>query len=110
MSLLTVFLLLVIVMCTLFTVLFNSVTIKLGRLESSQKEFEAQQKRHFDLNHQAEVAEAELADVEKSIASAKETYDAAMAAYNESISRFPGMFIAGIFGFEPINSVEKDDF
>ncbi|MCL2421626.1 MAG: LemA family protein [Defluviitaleaceae bacterium] len=90
MSLLTIFFVLIIAVCTMLIVLFNSVAIKLGRLESSQKELEV----------------ALIKDTE-SVEDARAGYDAAVAAYNTSISQFPGMIIAGIFGFEAIGD---DDF
>jgi len=112
----TVFFLLVIGVCTLFTLLFNSVTAKLGRLENGQKELESQQRKRFDLEQQTEATQEALSLADSAVESARESLETAIAVYNESISRFPGLIVAGIFGFEAILSGEEgfsygdDDF
>lgn len=43
----------------------------------------------------------ELAGSENRIATARRDYNAAVSAYNQTIKRIPGNFIASMFGFEP---------
>lgn len=157
MSALTLFFILVIVVCTTFIILFNSIAAKLGRMEARQKELEAQLKREFDLQHQpipepgpelepelgpkleseresereseiepekeseiepekeseiepekgserepANEPANEAEDIKNLVASARQSYNEAVAVYNGSIARFPGILVAGIFGFKAI--------
>ena len=103
MSSLTVFFLLVIVVCSLFTLLLNRVTTRLGQLEISQDELEDQQKIRQELQQHTDVTEEELAAIETAIESAQQSLNAAVVAYNDIISRFPGKFIALLFGFKPVS-------
>jgi len=105
----TVFFVFIIVVCTVGTILLNSLTAKIGRMESSQKELEAQLKKQFDLKRQPEPSE-ELADMESVVGEARQSYNDAVAKYNESVGRFPGMLIAGMFGFTAINHDNDEGF
>ena len=88
MSWMTVLFVLVIAISTLCTILLNSLIAKISKVERTQKEFE------ILLTTNAEgVAGADAA---------KEAYNTAVLKYNESIGRFPGMLVAGIFGFTAI--------
>lgn len=99
------FFLLVIVICTLFTILFNSLAAKLARLEVSQKEYEALLKKQFDLQQHEEPQE----DVSGEVETARQSLDTAVSVYNTSIGRFPGIMAAGIFGFKAIPIEEDSD-
>lgn len=125
MSTVTVFFVVVIAISMTCTFLFNSLAAKLGRLEITQKELEAQLQKEFDLRKQASISEVQKADISEeqkadipegqkadikedlknavsAVETAKQSYDAALAKYNESIVRFPGILVAGIFGFKVI--------
>ena len=105
----TVFFIFIIVICTLCTLLLNSVNAKLGRVESSQKEFTLQLKKLFDMKQQSESSE-DLSVSEKAAESARQSYIVAMEAYNQSISSFPGVLISHIFGFKVITDEEENNF
>lgn len=87
MSSLTVFFAVIIAICTALTIMLNRIIGRLGNVEKSLKELEAQPE--------------EL--------SARQTYDQAVARYNESIIRFPGVLVAGVFGFTAIPVEQMDD-
>ncbi len=48
----------------------------------------------------------ELAGTENRIAHSRENYNAVVADYNKAIRMFPGMFFAGMFGFEKADLFE----
>ena len=98
MSPVTVLFVLVITLSTFCTVLLNSLTAKLSRLEQSQRELEMQLKNQFD----------GLPEADNAVESAQLAYNTAVAVYNESINRFPGIIIAGIFGFTAISADEGE--
>ena len=121
MSSLTVLFVFVIVVCTFFTVLFNIVSAKLGQVESSQKELQSHRQRHFLLQkkpaHEIEPVEgieitkiSELAELEEELELAKQSYDTAVMVYNEAISKFPGLLVAGMLGFKEISGERDDGF
>ena len=87
----TVFFVLIIVISTLCTILLNSMIAKIGRVESAQRELE------FQITNDSQELET-----------ARDSYNAAVVKYNESIGRFPCMLVAGIFGFRAIN-VEQEE-
>ena len=93
MSHITLIFVFIIAICTFITILFSSIAAKLGRLESSQKELD------FQLKQQEDGAEE-----------AMEAYKTHLAVYNESISRFPGMLIARVYGFRTISAKEEEEF
>jgi len=108
MSLLTVFFLLVIGVCSFFTILLNRVTTKLSQLEINQNELEDQQKILLDLQQQTDTPEEELAATESAIESARQSLHAATTAYNAIIGQFPGKLIAVLFGFKPVTDGENN--
>ena len=93
----TVLFVVVIAVCTLCTILLNSIISKIGRVERTQREFE------FQLTSNSIQAEQD------EVITARESYTTAVEKYNESIGRFPGMVIAGIFGFTAIHIEQKDN-
>jgi len=103
----TIFFVIVIVVCTTFIILFNQIAAKLGQLESKLKELEAQLKKEFILKQQPEISREEEEQIVDLVKSARQSYITAVAVYNESIASFPGMLIAGMFGFRMIS--EGDD-
>ena len=91
MSGMTIFFVLVILASTFFTILLNSLLSKIGKVERTQKEFE------YRLTNGSEDLEV-----------ARESYNAAVVKYNESVNRFPGLLVAGLFGFATIH-IERED-
>ena len=80
MSSVTVLFAAVIFVCSVASILSNSLNAKLGRVEQSLKELEIQPEEE----------------------SLRESYDNAVRVYNESIARFPGILIAWALGFKNI--------
>lgn len=94
MSGITIFFVLVILISVTCTILLNSVISKVGKMEISQREF---------FNMQIGLKKPE--DLE----AARQSYDEAVLLYNESIGRFPGIIVAGVFGFKAISSEAIDE-
>ncbi|MCL2398303.1 MAG: LemA family protein [Defluviitaleaceae bacterium] len=112
---LTFVLVAIIAICFVFTILFNSLTAKLGRVESKQTELETHFKKRFELSQELvklqeteaekekqEVLQNEIFQIEEILTSSQESFTAAVKEYNESISRFPCILIAQILGFKTI--------
>ena len=85
MSLMTFVFALIIVLCTASTIMLNRLTVKLSKVEISQKELVAK-----------ELAATE--DIEQF----RQAYHDAVGVYNDALVRFPGPVIAEIFGFRVI--------
>ena len=77
----------VIVVCTTCSIVASSLNAKLSRVEVMLRELETKPEE----------------------TDARQAYDAAVQAYNESIARFPGFLVAGLLGFKniPIESAES---
>ena len=100
----------IIAVCVVVTVLINSLTAKHSSLRDSQKELESLLRLEARKSENPESDE-DLSDLDKAakLEEAKQTYDAALEAYNESIKKFPGVVTAGVLGFKPIKSIKTGE-
>ena len=87
MSPLTLLFALVIIVCVVFCLLMNSVLAKLGRFERFHKEY-------------LQAIQDEDAEAKKT---AQKATSNAVEVYNNSISRFPGIVVASLFGFKVVS-------
>ena len=83
----TAIFIIIIAICTFYTIMLNSLNAKLSRYETSNREYQSLKNK----DSQKEAQET-----------ARANRDAALSKYNESIARFPANLAANIFGFKAL--------